>query len=104
MDDLRAQGARVGLVTGSASVEPTARVKWTDIRVDPDGFVWLEPWRPHSMRDHPMDAWVIHPATGAVRIVTIDRFPGSFLPDESFVSLSLHPTLRIPVVRKYGAG
>ena len=53
-------------------VRPTAWFKWSDLTVDPDGFVWLEPWRPSSMQGAPLAVWVVHPATGTVDAVVIE--------------------------------
>jgi len=74
--------ARTGVSrTELRRVQPTARRQWSDMTVAPDGFVWLEPWRPLSMQDDPMTVWVVHPATGAVDSVVIEggAFPAGFL-------------------------
>jgi hypothetical protein len=82
-------------------VRPTARLKWAGLLVDPDGYVWLEPWRPTSAEQDPFAVWVIHPATGVVDSVVVERFPGAFLPDGGFVSRAYDPTERQALVRKY---
>lgn len=93
--------ARVGNPARLDGVEPTARLKWADLLVDPDGFVWLEPWRPRSMRDEPFTTWVVHPATGAVDSVVVERFPDAFLPGGAFVSRAYDRTEHVTLVRKY---
>jgi hypothetical protein len=55
--------------------------------VDPDGFVWLAPWRPESYRNEPMDAVVVDPRSGVVRRVSLPRFPAAFLPDARFIAV-----------------
>lgn len=94
--------AGVGLSTAELHrVQPTARLKWSDMTVDPDGFVWIEPWRPHSMWDDPLTVWVVHPATGAVDSVVIEggEFPQAFLPGGRFVSLPYDTATGVRFVR-----
>lgn len=85
---------------GLENEEPTARAKWAGLVVDPDGFVWLEPWRPPSLEGAPVRALVLNPRTGHVDSVQIPRFPAAFLPEGEFVTLATHGIS--PVVEKYG--
>ncbi len=96
--------ARVGATTDELRrVQPTARLKWSGMAVDPDGFVWLEPWRPYSMQDDPLTVWVVHPATGAVDSVVIESgtFPAAFLPDGRFVALARDTATHVRFIRSY---
>lgn len=85
----------------SEEVEPTARLLWADIIVDPDGYVWLEPWRPRSMEGEPFTAWVVDPATGAVDSVTVEAFPDAFLPGGAFVSRVFDRREQLTLVHRY---
>jgi len=96
--------ARAGVSTAELRrVKPTARLKWSGMTVDPDGFVWLEPWRPYSMQDDPLTVWVVHPATGAVDSVVIadGGFPEAFLPGRRFVSLAYDTATSVRFIRLY---
>jgi len=96
--------ARVGTSTDELRrVRPTARLKWSGMAVDPDGFVWLGPWRPYSMQHDPQTVWVVHPATGAVDSVMIEdgAFPDVFLPDGRFVTLTRDTATHVRFVRLY---
>jgi hypothetical protein len=91
---------RMGVApAGIERVEPTLRAKWSDMIVDPDGFLWVEPWHPPSLRDDPMTAVIINPSNGAVLTVNLPRFPDAFLPGGGFVSVTTDGIL--PVVEKY---
>ncbi|MGH7482203.1 MAG: hypothetical protein ACRELV_08615 [Longimicrobiales bacterium] len=96
--------AMIGNPSSLDGVEPTARLKWADIIVDPDGFVWLEPWRPRSIREEPFTAWIVHPATGRVDSVLVELFPDAFLPGRAFVSRAYDRTGGLTLVRKYAFG
>ncbi len=61
--------------------------------VDPDGHVWLEPWRPHSARGRPFHAIVVNLRSGAIDSVRVDAFPSAFRIDGSIVSLVSDPEL-----------
>lgn len=100
-EEIRRSAARVGISAGSPDMEPTARVKWSGMRVDPDGFVWLEPWRPHSRRNDPVRPWVIDPRSGAVDSVEVPRFPVAFLPDGSFVARRFDSAGYVDLIQKF---
>lgn len=89
LERLRLAASRAGMSAGAAEAEPTARLKWRDMLIDPDGFVWLEPWRPYSMRGSPLMAWVVDPRDGTVDSVMVQLFPKAFLPGGEFVGMAL---------------
>lgn len=102
MERLRRVASSVGTSAGSDAVRPTAPRKWESLRVDPDGFLWLEPWRPHSMRDDPLTIWVVHPATGVVDSVVVEGgAPEAFLPGPSFVSRVYDDEAHLLLLRRY---
>lgn len=84
---------------GMENVRPTARAKWSNMVVDPDGFLWVEPWRPPSLEQEPLTALIVNPGTGALDSVRVPRFPDAFLPGGEFVALSSIGAA--PVVGKY---
>lgn len=85
---------------GIEQVDPTARAKWTNLAVDPEGFVWIEPWRPPSQIDSAVRALILNPRTGAVDSVRVPRFPEAFLPSGQFISLTMEGSTLL--VEKYG--
>lgn len=85
----------------SGNAEPTAHIKWADVRVDPDGYVWLEPWRFSRPDDEPIRAWVVNPATGAVDSVAVPDFPAAFLPGGAFVAKARDPATGVWLLCKY---
>lgn len=101
IERLRRRGAAVGMNTGNGNVDPTARLKWSSLVVDPDGFLWLEPWRPRSQRDQEVTALVVNPANGKVDSVVLPRFPDAFLPGGSIVSTTYNERLGRAIVEKF---
>jgi hypothetical protein len=98
-----AESRRFGLApSGIEQLRPTARAKWSRTLVDPDGFLWVEPWRPPSYADSLVDAVVVDPRTGEARSIRLPRFPDAFLPDGGFVAVTSDGGS--PVVEKYVAG
>lgn len=102
MTRLRTMAEQVGISTGNGRVEPTARLKWESLIVDPDGYVWLEPWRPRSSRGQTFHAWIVDPATGALDSVAIESFPDAFVGDDGFVSTVYDSTTGAVSLRRYG--
>lgn len=84
-------------------IEPTLRVRWSTLVVDPAGFVWIAPWRPPSYADEPLTALVLSPRDGTWSEVRVPRFPSAFLPDGRHVVLTSGP-LGTPVVEVWGRG
>jgi hypothetical protein len=101
LDRMHAEVKAMGGDPRGPDVDPTLRVKWVNIVLDPDGFVWVEPWRPYSYRDQPLTALVVDPTTGAVDSVRVPRVPAAFLPDTGFVALVSDASLDIPIVERY---
>lgn len=105
LEETRRAAARLDMRAGMAmsfrDVHPTARMKWSGLIADPDGYLWLEPWRPHSLRPQPVTAWIVNPATGAVDSVTVPAFPTAFLPDGAFVALAYDTATGVRFVEKY---
>jgi hypothetical protein len=98
LENVRRTMQRMGLP--AAEVEPTARKKWVGLLVDPDGFVWLDPWRPPSAIGDPFHALVLNPRTGALDSVQVPAFPSAFLSDYTFVA-ALRDETRRDIIRKY---
>ncbi len=72
---------------GIETVGATAPVRWADLRVDPEGFLWIERWRPPSYRGDSVTALVIDPHSGLLDSVRLRRFPDAFLPGGEVVSV-----------------
>jgi len=66
--------ARAGLP--GAGMEPTALMAWTDLVVDPDGFIWMEAWR--GDRTEPSRVAILNPSDGSLVEATIPAFPKAF--------------------------
>jgi len=58
-------------------LKPTAPATWSDLRVDPAGHVWLEPWRPWSYQDSLVKATIVRP-DGSLDSITLPTFPRDF--------------------------
>lgn len=101
VDRMRRELAMMGASTGSSRTEPTARVKWNAMVVDPDGYIWLEPWRSPSLANEPFTVWVVHPARGSVDSVVVGSFPKAFLPDGGFVTSNYDEATSLTHLRSY---
>lgn len=93
-------GSRAGIGAGD-DARATAVMKWRNLVVDPDGYVWLDPWRPASAQGRPSTAWIVNPATGAVDSMIVPNFPEAFLPSGAYVALARDTTLGSSYLRKY---
>lgn len=83
-------------------MEPTLRSRWTDIIVDPAGFIWLKPWRPHSHRSTPGRALIVDPATGRVDSLDVNAFPSAFLSHGDMVALTSEERSDVPLIQLFG--
>ena len=101
LENARAALGRIGRTPHTEKVEPTARLKWDDLVIDPDGYIWLEPWRPPSMEEESLAAWIVDPATGAVDSILVPTFPDAFLPGGAFVSRTYDRAERVTLLRKF---
>ena len=98
LETRRRSARRVGINAGSRDMVPTAATRWSAMIVDPEGYVWMEPWRPFSQISAPLEAVVLNPATEETVTVTVSRFPDAFLPGGAMVSLVREPTFGRPVL------
>lgn len=62
------------------SMASAAVLRWTGMIVDPDGHVWIRPWRKASARQEagPVRVYRVNPATGAAEEATLPAFPVAF--------------------------
>ncbi|MYB05138.1 MAG: hypothetical protein F4Y24_02175 [Gemmatimonadetes bacterium] len=68
-----------------SGAEPTARIRWEDMVVDPRGFAWVQLWSPA-----PTDAArvaIVNVVDGEVREVTVPVFPRAFDESGSFFAV-----------------
>ncbi|HSJ24671.1 MAG TPA: hypothetical protein VK929_08400 [Longimicrobiales bacterium] len=63
---------------------PTELTRWIDIKVDPDGHIWLRAWMPSWDE---VAAVVISPSTGEHITVALPGFPIAFGPPGSFFTV-----------------
>lgn len=68
-----------------SGAEPTARIRWEDLIVDPQGFIWMQLWSDDPSQ--PASVAVVSPKDGAYREVTVPVFPRAFGPSESFFAV-----------------
>lgn len=84
IERVRREARQLGISAGSRYMTPTARERWESMVVDPDGFVWLEPWRPASAGPERVMALVVDPSTGTTSWVEVPEFPDDFLTPQTF--------------------
>ena len=83
------------------SLDPTAPIRWSRITIDPDGWVWVEPWRPISSRAIPFRAVVVNPETAYADGPIIPEFPLAFGGGGAFYVVGQSAATLAPVVRRY---
>lgn len=83
------------------STGPTARRRWERMAVDPDGYLWLQPWRPWSMRSEPVEIYLLNLSGGDVRLDTFPAFPDAFGPPGTYYSVLKEPETEISLIAKF---
>lgn len=74
-------------------------IRWTDLAVDPDGFVWVKKWAPHRSRI--VDVIVLDPSDGSWREVSLPAFPRAFIRPGEFLGIVEDPETDEQLVVKY---
>lgn len=92
------------MVPGAPGAPGTATVlrRWSALLVDPDGGVWLEAWRPSSLRHQRPTAVVV--SGGMARVVELPAFPQVFGPPGVFFVVQQDPDTDVARVVRYGGG
>lgn len=71
-----------------AGMEPTLLARWTEMVIDPDGYLWIRPWSPPEQREgQPVAALRVSLRTGAVERETLPAFPQAFGPPGVFYAV-----------------
>lgn len=87
---------RIPGLPGSGA-RPTARMRWEDMNVDPQGFIWVQLWSDDP--DKPARVAVVNPNDGSFRDVTAPLFPRAFGPSDSFFAVERGPAHEAYIVK-----
>jgi hypothetical protein len=82
-------------------MEPTLLIRWTEMAIDPDGYLWLRPWRSPSESDRPVPVVRVSLQTGRAEHDTVPAFPHAFGPPGVYYSLEKDPDTDEAIVAKY---
>ncbi|MDB4873927.1 MAG: hypothetical protein JWM41_373 [Gemmatimonadetes bacterium] len=69
---------------GAPGVGGTGVLRWTDMIVDPDGYLWIELRRPPNDAKAAVHVYRVNLATGAVEKDVLPAFPAAFGPPGSY--------------------
>lgn len=72
------QGALGGGARIKGGLAPTLLSRWTEMVIDPDGYLWIRPWTPAEARESPVDAFRISLQTGQAQPAQLPAFPQAF--------------------------
>ncbi len=97
--------AELGAMSGTSGrvdmPEPTAKRRWAELAVDPDGHVWINPWLPRGEAGQPVGIYRVNPESTDWTQDTMPAFPHAFGEPGVFYTALALPTDDTPVVRRY---
>lgn len=97
-----ALGARGGGVPPGTAVTPTSVMRWSDLSLDPDGYVWIRPWvAPGDRVPGEVPVFRVDPATGDWEEDLVPAFPRAFGPPGVFYAVEEHPETDEVLVTRY---
>jgi len=83
------------------NAKPTQVARWSDLRVDPDGHVWLKRWE--SRASEARDDWVLMvDGNGNLEDLRVPRFPDAFGPSGGVVRVREDEQTEVPIVEVFG--
>lgn len=89
---LAAVRARTGARGGaSGKAVPTALTRWSEMVVDPDGYLWIRPWRAPSDDAAPIEVVRVDLRTGRAERERVPAFPHAFGPPGTYYALEKDP-------------
>lgn len=103
----RLGGALGGRARVSGGMAPTLLARWTEMAIDPDGYLWIRPWTPPDAREgQPVAAYRLSLRTGAVERAALPAFPQAFGPPGVFYAVEKDPETDeiLLVMYRKGAG
>ncbi len=80
---------------------PTVLMRWTDLQVDPAGYVWVERWRDDWTAQS--EVVIVDPASGDWHEVTVPTFPKAFGPGGVFYGIERIPATDQTAITRYRA-
>ncbi|HYW11589.1 MAG TPA: hypothetical protein VE871_06510, partial [Longimicrobium sp.] len=86
LQDALGGGARI-----SGTLPPTLLARWTEMVIDPDGYLWIRPWAPAEERDGPVQAFRMSLQTGQVQPARLPAFPQAFGRAGEFYTIEKDP-------------
>jgi hypothetical protein len=86
--------AKMGKTAGGAVPSGGALgvLRWTDMVVDPDGYVWIELWRDPAVPKAPVRVYRVDLASGSVEKDVLPAFPVAFGHPGSYYARATDPT------------
>lgn len=84
-------GGRGAGVGSSAGTAPTALTRWSEMVVDPDGYLWIRPWRAPSDDAAPIGVVRLDLRTGRAERERVPAFPRAFGPPGTYYALEKDP-------------
>jgi hypothetical protein len=96
--DRAAADLDISLPVGDAT--PTAIWRWAEVAIDPDGHIWVNPWRLVEQRQQPLEILRIAP-NGRITNERVPAFPIAFGPPGSFYARQKHPTTDELLIVRY---
>lgn len=82
---------------GLIGAEPTRLARWSDLRVDPDGHVWLKRWESRAAEAED-DRVLMVDGDGNFEDRRVTRFPDAFGPNGGLVSVRMDDPTGAPIV------
>ena len=86
---------------GRASGPPTALMRWVDMAVDPDGWLWVQPWVASPSPARGVPVLRVSLQTGRAESDTVPAFPHAFGPPGTFYSLEKDPETDEVLLTRY---
>jgi hypothetical protein len=83
----RLSGSLRGRASGARRMPPTQLMRWSEIIIDPDGFLWVRPWRAPSDPPGEVPVLRVSLADGRVEQDRVPAFPQAFGPPGVFYSV-----------------
>ncbi|HET7459636.1 MAG TPA: hypothetical protein VFJ82_00250 [Longimicrobium sp.] len=82
---------------------PSLLMRWTEMAVDPDGWLWVRPWQ-RDEDEGPVQVVRVSLQTGRAEKATVPAFPHAFGPPGVFYSLQKDPDTDEVILVRYDAG
>lgn len=87
---------------GIGKIPPATSIwNWAELAVDPDGYLWVRPWRPRREGAGEIPVVMVQLASGIATFDTVPAFPQAFGVPGEFYSLSTDTTTDVPLIQKW---